>query len=211
MRGASGWRTTASAPPAVLIYHPFEEGLASDFSPDLRSRQLSSGITQNSAATACAVGTPGTSWALGTPLYPFAGGVVGESARGYLGASRDLSRAFIDPDSPLRASDTPHTIHELAGVGAESPRLRKVNVDNAGNELRLGTEPPLLGASGTNRNGTNFHAISEDAKTVYFTATPHGGEPIPTVYARVRCEARVGHVHGRQRRLERWRNEPRIL
>src|SRR5262249_33176061 len=39
------------------------------------------------------------------------------------------------------------------------------------------------------RAGTNFHAISEDAKTVYFTAVPHGGERIPTVYARVRCEA----------------------
>src|SRR5262249_35973558 len=74
--GASGWRTTASAPPAALLYSTFVEGLVGDFSPDLRSKQLSCGMTQNSAAAACAVGTLGTSWALGTPLYPFAGGTV---------------------------------------------------------------------------------------------------------------------------------------
>jgi hypothetical protein len=195
VRGASGWRTTASAPPAALLFHPYEEALAADFSPDLRSKELSCGNTRNLAAAACAVGTLGTSWKFATPLYPFAGGQNAQANRSYLGASRDLSRAFIEPVGspavPLRASDiTP--IYEIAGVGGESPRLRKVNVDNAGNELRFGGtgEPPLLGASGTEHNGTTFHAISEDAKTVYFTAVPHGGEPepIPTVYARVRCE-----------------------
>src|SRR5262249_9339773 len=111
---------------------------------------------------------------------------------GYLGASRDLSRAFIRPDVPLHASDVPLSIYEIAGIGGESPRLRLVNVDNAGNQLRYffkEPEPPLLGATSASRAGTNFHAISEDAKTVYFTAVPHGGERIPTVYARVRCEA----------------------
>jgi hypothetical protein len=197
VRGEAGWVTRASGPPAALSYHPFEEALGSDFSPDLRSKELSCGIThgisQNFAALACAgknVGTLGSSWAFATPLYPFVGGVVPQLYRGYLGASRDLSRAFIEPNTPLRASDEA-PIYEIAGVGSESPRLRKVNVDNAGNELVLKPreEPALLGSSGTNRNGTNFHAISEDGKTVYLTAVPHGGRPNPTVYARVRCEA----------------------
>src|SRR5262249_39141853 len=108
----------------------------------------------------------------------------------YLGASRDLSRAFINPNVPLRESALPLSIYEIAGIGGGSSRLRLVNVDNAGNQLRSEhREPPLLGASNTTHAGTNFHAISQDAKTVYFTAVPHGGEPIPTVYARVRCEA----------------------
>jgi hypothetical protein len=194
VRGASGWRTIESAPPAALLFHPFEEALAADFSPDLRSKELSCGNTQNRAAAACAVGALGTSWAFGTPLYPYAEGKTEQVNHSYLGASRDFTRAFIEPVGtpavPLRAGDiTP--IYEIAGVGGESPRLRKVNVDNAGNELRFGGtgEPPLLGASGTEHNGTNFHAISEDGKTVYFTAVPHAGEPIPTVYARMRCEA----------------------
>jgi hypothetical protein len=188
VRGASGWRTTALAPPAALLYQPFEEALSADFSPDLRSKELSCGNTPNFAAAACAEGPLGGPWAFGTPLYPFANGASEIIKHGYLGASRDLSRVFIEPTVPLRASD--HTpIYEIAGVSGESPRLRKVNVDNAGNELRSGTEPPLFGSSGTNRNGTNFHANSEDGKTVYLTALPHGGKPIPTVYARVRCEA----------------------
>jgi hypothetical protein len=194
VRGASGWRTTASAPPAAFLVHPYEEALAADFSPDLRTKELSCGNTQNFAAVACVEGTLGTSWKFGTPLYPFAEGKVAPVNKSYLGASRDLSRAFIEPvgepDIPLRASDsTP--IYEIAGVGEKSPRLRKVNVDNAGNELKFGaTEPPLLGASGSEHNGTTFHAISEDGKTVYFAAAPHGGEPepTPTVFARVQCE-----------------------
>jgi hypothetical protein len=195
-RGASGWTTRASAPPETLIYKPFAEGLGGDFSPDLRSKQLTCGTAQKASALACAVGTraPGlaTSWAPGTPSYPFTEGLY-PSSLGYLGASRDLSRAFIEPAKSVRASDQ-FPIYEIAGVGGQSPRLRKVNVDPAGNELGFlaggQLEAPLLGASGgTSHEGTTFHAISEDAKRVYFTAVPHGGAPIPTVYARVRCEA----------------------
>jgi hypothetical protein len=198
VRGGAGWGTTASAPPAALSYHPFEEALAADFSPDLRSKELSCGITegiiQNFAALACAgknVGTLGSSWAFATPLYPFASGRIPGIYEGYWGASRDLTRTFFQtpPGFPLQASDE-NPIYEIAGVGGQSPRLRKVNVDNAGNQLKLGTgEPALLGSSGENRSGTDYYAISEDGKTVYLTATPQRGQPIPTVYARIQCEA----------------------
>jgi hypothetical protein len=198
-RGPSGWSTANVLVPAKLMYNPFQEGLAGDLTPDLRSGQVSCGLTEGYAGVTCAMRKAGETWRLASPIYPPCCGATEEGhVNGYLGASADLSRVFIDPAERLRASDvakTPYgSFYEIAGAGSQSPQLRLVNVDN--NRQPLETEPglglgPLLGDSAVFANGTAYNAISQSGMTVFFSANPPGGSPSPTgvrtVYARVHC------------------------
>jgi hypothetical protein len=210
-RGPSGWITSSAYAPARLIGVPSQTvGLGSDFSPDLRSVQLSCGVVgEPPAATAtgfaCAtrrqvgesLSTPVYSEWLSTPVFATVNNIgAGNATAIYLGASSDLTRAFIHPQKPLLPDDTIKEggIYEIAGVGTASPepKLRLVNVDESGKELVLKEEgaerPPLLGHHEIAENplveGTEYHAISASGETVFFTATPEGTE-IQTLYARV--------------------------
>jgi hypothetical protein len=194
---SSGWMTSSAFAPASLVNEPFEYGLDSDFSPDLRSAQVgcglqdtSKGAFQTADSAVCVVRKLDGPW-VSTPLYTTPNGVnrIKEAVGGYAGASEDLSRVFIQPGQPLLPNDTAHEyagIYEIAGVGTPSPELRLVNVDNSGNELVNGEQGPLLGDDqpvGTTV-GTRYHAISQSGRTVFFEATPPG-TGVLTLYARI--------------------------
>jgi hypothetical protein len=126
----------------------------------------------------------------------------------YRGSSSDLSRVFIQPGANLLPSDNlgagSHGIYEIAAMGTAAPQLRLVNVDNKevggkveqeNGELTQEGEGPLLGGSRGRAivRGTAYHAVSASGETVFFTATPKGGQQAPgeetekqTIYARVR-------------------------
>ena len=199
-RGASGWMTSSAFAPANLIEAPFQNGLYSDFSPDLRTVQVSCGEEGASKgefdpkpSVACAMREPDGSW-VSTPRYTHTNGTGREETEAYRGASVDLSRVFIQPGHPLLPNDTvtqqPAGIYEIAGVGTASPELRLVNIDNNGNELVNGTVNltygALLGdtAQASSHRGTAYHAISESGRTVFFEATPPS-TGVLTLYARI--------------------------
>jgi hypothetical protein len=206
-RGASGWTTLSAFAPRQYVDTPaFDNGIDSDFSPDLRLVQVSCGFRslvkgeQKGLGIACAKRDAEGPWAP-TQLYPgVEGGTV--EATGYKGGSSDLSRVFFQPvQFHLLPGVTSEDIYELAGVATAHEELRVVNVDNSGNELldNSGLEPAAGPRLGDNRGqqliGSANHAISEDGGTVFFTATPTAkqqpaGEQL-TVYARVGAKETV--------------------
>ncbi len=174
-RGPSGWITSSAFAPRNLVDNPNQIGLDSDFSPDLRSKEVSCGASATvsgegsavDSAESCAVRTPEGSCYEPLPipkscwsnsLIPTLTGVpLGGELSAYLGASSNLSRVFVEPEAILPAEGTlpaaglqpRYTMYELEGPGTESRKLRVVNLDNKGNLLLgndLGTnEPPKLG------------------------------------------------------------------
>ena len=206
-RGVSGWVTSSAFAPASLVYSPFEDGLDSDFSPDLRSVQVGCGTNsefkggfQTDDSVVCALRKLDGPW-VSTPLYTTINGThdIGEDVEAYQGGSEDLSRVFIQPSGRLLPSDTAgggsstHAgIYEIAGLGTASPEIRLVNIDNNGNELlNAHNDGPLFGdfgESGNNANyyilGTRYHAISQSGRTVFFEATPPS-TGVLTLYARI--------------------------
>jgi hypothetical protein len=196
VRGETGWTTRQAVAPPKLIYKPFLEGFLGDFSPDLRTAEVSCGATALFAGVACAKRNPDGSWSKATQTYPIADGSdVETNLQGYLGGSADLSRVFIDPGRRLSSSNgdlNNGSFYEIAGVGTGSQQLRLVNIDNAGAELEMNAANQgtvLIGDSGGGQPptlGTDYHAISQSGRTVFFTAVPAGG--VQTVYARTHCE-----------------------
>jgi hypothetical protein len=196
-RGASGWMTSSAFAPARLVYKPFlEDGLDSDFSPDLRTVHVScggggqsKGEYEPTPGIVCALRKPDGSW-VATPIYTDTNGVADTGTEAYLGGSSDLSRVFIQPGGQLLPSDTATEgstgIYEIAGVGTASPELRLVNVDNNGNELLNVKGGPLIGGTRSSPKivGTAYHAISQSGRTVFFEATPPS-TGVLTLYARV--------------------------
>ena len=225
-RGATGWVTSSTFPPASLVNVPYRTGLAEDFSPlspSLSSTRVDCGGMSPPAletnvgevtGIACATRNQNGSWR-STPTYLTVGNASSAMSKkeGYLGASVDMSRVFIQPAAalqldPLEPVSEPldtlaeknHSagIYEIAGVDTASPVLRLVNVASNNTELidrkeaGNGLEGPLLGDRREDQEvrGSAYHAISESGGTVFFTAIPHG-EQLPhgeqqTVYARVR-------------------------
>jgi hypothetical protein len=213
-RGASEWSTSSAFAPRNLVDGPFTSGIENDSSPDLRSVRATCGSNpeepgqRGTGATftdACARREGGGSWT-STPAYRE---VNGEPLSGtYLGASADLSHVFIRPDGFLLPLDIvpepPRGIYEIAGCCTSSSALRLVNVDNEGNELVLlhkgEIKGPLFGDVGhivVPVEGSEYHAISESGRAVFFTATPNnpktGEAETLTVYARVNCGTNAAH------------------
>ena len=206
-RSASGWVTSTALPPASLLGGPsVQDGLGSDFSPDLRSKQLScgaSGPNGNSLripdGVACVLRQQeGGEWT--TPqLFRTVGNTSKIGLEGiYLGASADLSRGFFQADARFLPADLEVSgnlgIYEISGIGgAEPEHLRLVNVSGGFESekvlplggLSTGAPPegPLFGdfRVSVKSNGTAYHAISEDGQTVFFSASPPAtkapGEP----------------------------------
>jgi hypothetical protein len=203
-RGASGWTTSSAFPPANLIPIPFGKGLSTDFSPDLRSLQVGCGLAYLGkpeglkGALLCARREAGGSWVPTPRFTSFEGASVEPAA--YLGASADLSRVFIKPESPYLPTidklESGAGLYEISGVGTGSATLRLVNVGRAPSEENGLTiccnggkrEAPLLGdrRESPNVKGTDYHAISENGETVFFTAQKEGQETL-TIFARVGC------------------------
>jgi hypothetical protein len=193
-RTPSGWTTETDFAPAGLIASPFlREGLFSDYSPDLTSAQVNCGRANTESAgladgVRCAYRRTGSAWAA-TPIYDSVSGAL-FGGQGYLGASADLSRIFLQPAETLLASDSAKEdsrgIYEIADADSPSPEIRLVNLDNNGTELTMpGGLGPLLGDQRSNPGvaGSDYQAVSESGETVFFTAAPAGG--VQTVYARV--------------------------
>ncbi len=130
-----------------------------------------------------------------------------EGTQGYLGASSDLSRVFVQPETPLLSDDIKGSggvgIYELelAGPGAgTSEELRLVNVNSKGEELNYLAAPgdiegALIGDNRQNpkREGSAYQAISESGNTVFFQASPTSGPRAytMTLYARIDHEKTV--------------------
>ena len=142
-RGPSGWVTSSAFAPAALIPLHSETGLASDFSPDLRSVQVSCGAQYNGKAeqpqvftgVRCATHKPDGSWSA-TEIFrsPFNTSLV--FTQFYMGGSEDLSRVFIQPgralvpyDEASATSSGSAGIYEIAGVGTPTQELRLANVE----------------------------------------------------------------------------------
>jgi hypothetical protein len=203
-RGAAGWTTLSAFAPRNFVDAPTLNGMGGDLSPDLRSLQVSCGTgslvegEQKGLGFVCAKGKPGGPWVSGA-LHTTTNAIQVENPTAYLGGSSDLSRVFIEPIEPLLPEDTGGRagIYELAGVGTAAEELRLVNVDGSGKVLRddrgQAGEPPLIG---DHRNfskveGSAYHAISTDGRTVFFSATPTKENEILTLYARVDHEHTV--------------------
>jgi hypothetical protein len=193
-RTTSGWSTETDFAPAGLIASPYlREGLFSDYSPDLTSAQVNCGraVTETAGfavGVRCAYRHAGGAWGV-TPTYSSDKGAL-FAGQGYLGASANLSRVFLQPETSLLSEDTieedSRGIYEIAGVGTSPPEIRLVNVDNNGVELEMsGGLGPLLGGqrSSPGVTGTDYQAISESGETVFFSAAPANG--VQTVYARL--------------------------
>ena len=209
-RGASGWSTVSALAPRPLVDLPFQTGLNSDFSPDQGPSAVrvscgmspvggSKGEERAGQGIVCAMHKPDGSW-VGTPIYQnISNSQEGAQRDGYLGGSADLSRVFVQPQFRLLPNDAEamqnHAgIYEIAGVGTESPELRRVSVDNSGKSLVLVTGEETHVAIGAKNifghAGSYYHAISSSGRTVFFSATPGGsGNDSETliVYARVPC------------------------
>jgi hypothetical protein len=215
-RGASSWASRSTFAPRALVDSPFAVGLNGDFSPDLRSFHVSCGWNQVNAGTingtlsVCARQEDGGPWAQ-SPQFPSLNGSNVGTPAGYYGGSEDLSRAFIDPEgAPLLPADICPCggIYEFSALDTGEPELRLVNVDNKGGLLADGQaenhkpfqELPLLGDSrpGPKVEGSDYHAISADGKSVFFSAEPTKAQlpagkqvtegEIPSLYGRVPCE-----------------------
>jgi hypothetical protein len=209
-RGASGWITSSTFAPRTLVDHPDNLGLNADFSPDLRSVEVSCGYSSpvlgevsTGTGVVCAKRTAGGAW-VSTALHMGADelndGDVATTT--YIGGSSDFSRVILQPSVfHLLSGDTClEGIYELAGVATDQEQVRLVNVDNGGKELfytPINGNCPFVGFGPRNRSpeGSRYHAISESGGTVFFTAIPNE-EQLPagekaTLYARVGAEKTV--------------------
>jgi hypothetical protein len=174
----------------------------------------------DTASLACASRVGAGEWKV-SPSYTAVTGSEIQSGAAYLGGSSDLSRLFLQPTGqgrlqgeignglPLALSGAASQgIYELAGIGSSSPTLRLVNVANPppgappgqpGEELGVTVEGvmgegPMLGDQRVSpiEWGGASHAISEDGRTVFITATPPPPAVPPesevlTIYARRQC------------------------
>jgi len=213
----SGWATASVFPPRELLDDPATNGFDGDFSEDLLTDQVACGATPESAGEKavaefrCVARKQGGPWVKGELYKSVDGGAIFGS-EDYLGGSQDLSRVFYQPvhlefglplerppaDSQVTSGGS-DGIYEVTRIGAGkgSETLRLVNVDNRGHEMVIKeggqNAGPFLGDERENeeQTGSASHAISDDGKTVFFTATPPeaagaAGEVL-TIYARVQC------------------------
>jgi hypothetical protein len=208
-RGESGWFTSSALVPSDTGIEPQKDGggLGSDFSPDLRSVQVSCGTAEPGkfvtlpTGIKCALRKLGGSW-MSTPLFATPSNASPGTEARYLGGSSDLSRVFVQPFAALKPEDpsveenTPAGIYEIEGLGTgREPELRLVSVDNKGKGLSLVEEGhiggPALGDARPHTKesvwrgyGTDYQAISDNGEKVFFTATP-AGTAAQSLYARV--------------------------
>src|SRR5262249_31449746 len=109
-RGAAGWGTLSAFPPRNLVDASPLNRLGSDFSPDLRSVQMSCGTgspvkgEQKGLGFVCAERKSDGSWVSGA-LHTVTNANLVENPTAYLGGSSDLSRVFIHPQYPLLPED----------------------------------------------------------------------------------------------------------
>jgi len=200
-RTVAGWGNSSSFAPAALIagqtgakrgvaiYSADLTGLAACGQPGLSALAPSPSLV-------CALRTAGGGWAAG-PEYP---NLSGEALGGlllissYFGGSADLSHIVVQASSGrthlLPGDETPAggslgggALYELVGLGGGSPTLRLVDVDDSGQVIGP-ANPTYLGSTDSSipAGGGDYHAVSADGRTIYFTATPDGGRP--TVFAR---------------------------
>jgi len=215
-RRASGWVTSSTFAPAKDVVVPTaEDGLDADFPPDLRSSEVSCGITSAGQTAdvrntdyACTMRRAGGEWE--TSTYAALRNATQTGAGSYVGASSDLSRIFVQPEVPLLEDDLlpklgARGIYEMTGVGSKSATLRLVNLDNTGNELATAQEEegfggPLIGDFRYDEPhvwGTTYHAISDTGETVFFSATDAHSHT-RTVFARIACASGPSCKEGRE-------------
>jgi hypothetical protein len=201
-RNEDGWATRSTFPPPSDIEEPSATGNATGIFSAALSIQADCGYATltgiKGANVACALRGPSDEWLVSPSFATISGQDLPD--RQILGASSDLSTVVFEGEhgEPFLSSDTAtgvcasesekycRGIYEIADVGSVAAELRLVNVDSDGD--MIGPEnPSYLGSQGirvTNLPvGTDYQAVSADGNTIYFTATPSGGQQ--TVYARV--------------------------
>ncbi len=201
-RGSSGWIASPAMPPASLRTALSTTGFGSDFSPDLSSAQATCGPVEPSktqlvpTGLACVSRKLGGSWTL-SPFFETPANTAISSE--YLGGSSDLSRLYIQAGKPLLPADNllagtnEAGIYEITRLGTGSPTLRLVNVNSEETEELIVENPkvgpPLLGDRlGIVTKGSDYHAISANGETAFFTATLPATKKL-AVFARVHCPA----------------------
>jgi hypothetical protein len=194
-RGVSGWSTSASMPPAVLLGSLAAEDVSSSLGSIVAvgkpgpTREAASRVGTEAELWLHDTSTPDlvSNWELaGMPLKPLDGTNAGV---GYDGASADLCRLFLNTSiggSPLLPEAVGvYNIYELdRGCNGEPQSLRLVGVKNSPGP---NGEPELIAHSclpafGTEHQGgggkaSRFNAISADGREVFFTTgvTEKGG------------------------------------
>lgn len=181
-RTGSGWDSAFISPSDSqnLAGGPLE-----DFTPDLSTAvSLLAKLGTNPAEQDLYVRTATGAF---DEIGPMQSGVPTTASAAYLGGSQDLSHVVFESGASLFPGDTTllgaQSLYEYVGTGNVAPFL--VGVDNSGNLLSsCGT---FLGAGAL--SGSEFHAISADGSTVFFTpvtAVSTAGCPTTAdVYARV--------------------------
>jgi len=200
---AACWLAASAFAPAGLIQLPNRGGaLASDFTPDLSSRQIACGVPR-AGVFGCAVRKPDGEWAATPQYWPSTHALTTTTAnpQADVGQSADLGDVFFQPNVPLLPEDglPQGGLYELSGLdalarGEGTPQLRLVNLKGrvelgwASGTSTIPNQPPLLGDVNHLTNGTAFQAVSRDGERAFFTAFPTGAHQ-QQVYARVPCTA----------------------
>jgi len=215
-RGPEEWESSSTYPPAELKINPQFD--LSDFalsSEDLGAVEggCGSAYTLDVAITSalrCAIRKDGGPWEASAlfSTAPFEADLPA-----LLGASSNLSHIVFSVSTPplgaqpgeqpgeAGVAEREAVLYEMSGPGTAQSEVRRINVGNGGNVLMYPGTPstPLLGDSrlfGIQVRGTDYQAISESGKTVFFTAAKvvsvaKGEEPehdVSVLDARISCE-----------------------
>lgn len=195
-RTPAGWTTESALAPAAVISKPTGFGFNGDASLDLATLDTCGEVADVSGAAggspdfACARREADGTWTK-TPSYPDLTGEQGSEPVHIWGSSSDLSDIVWQPEGGLLPGDDvpggSGALYETTGLGAASPQLRMVSVNDEGTPLTTdgGALGPYLGGARQSPivEGSTYQAISADGQTVYFTAEPAGGGCL-TLYAR---------------------------
>ena len=204
-RTASGWVNSSWNPPAT----DFASGTAgyADVTPDFSARlfNLSTPEQNRNGESAYYLRRgPGDPPQQISPVLRVRQGATKFSRPDYRGATPDLSHILLSMvrGYTLRDEDLPFTpanvegrnLYEIANAGTAEAALRRVDVDDAGQQLG-----PICGTFfgsglGAGRYGRVDGSISSDGRRIFFSAFPGGvnglcgastGGPRARVYARV--------------------------
>lgn len=181
LRQPGGWLASSSVIPATIGSFTNGAGVAQvDYTPDLSraamcASEAPSAGSSSTYGVVCGVRSVDGTWKA-SPVYPYLNGVLPGLPVVLLGSSDDLSSVFFRLSSVTRlvSQDTSTTgtgIYQISGLGTDDPQLHFVSVDDNGAAIGNG-----------NPNLDGYQAISDDGKTVFFSASTGG---LSSLYARV--------------------------
>ncbi|HEY5045971.1 MAG TPA: hypothetical protein VII53_08960 [Solirubrobacteraceae bacterium] len=194
-RTSTGWTTRSGYPSASTIVQPFQAFGGSGLYPAELTTEMVCGATEvisdeEGPSFRCGVRGEDGTWTF-TPTYtdltnsPFHMITFGGSRTGnvyVLQGEEGVPFTSADISSCQGSGSSCGGIYEVTGIGGPEPKLRLVDVDNAGN--MIGPENAnAVGALSKEPYGGAYQAISANGEKIFFTATP--AEGVPTLYARI--------------------------